>query len=182
MRGFLRCLRAPRMLARRTREHPRRACLADCACHKVNLSTNPCVPTVMNTVRGRRVAPVDRRGRPLRRVEGCDELARRDDRDRLWKADSWRVLVAAGPCTAVGACRCACRRGGANARSGRAPFVSMMKATDLRDGHDVAIAGRRDRMRNGRVFIQRQVRARSFVVRTIEGHQPPQACFANTIT
>ncbi len=62
-------------------------------------------------------------------------------------------------------------------RSGRAPFVSMMKATDLRDSHGGAIAGRRDRTRNRRVFVQRQVRTGPFVVRTVAGHQPQQACF-----
>ena len=36
----------------------------------------------------------------------------------------------------------------------------MMEAADLRDGHDDAIAGRRDRTRNRRVFVESQVRAR----------------------
>ena len=53
----------------------------------------------------------------------------------------------------------------------------MMEATDLRDRHDGAVAGRRDRTRNRRVFVQRQVRAGPFVVRTIAGHQPLQARF-----
>ena len=59
--------------------------------------------------------------------------------------------------------------------SGRAAFVSVMKTTDLRNRHDSAVAGRRDRTRNRRVFVQRQVRTGPFVVRTIEGHQPLQA-------
>lgn len=42
-------------------------------------------------------------------------------------------------------------------RSGRAPFVPMMQATDLRDRHDGAIAGRCDQAGNRRVFVQRQV-------------------------
>jgi hypothetical protein len=53
----------------------------------------------------------------------------------------------------------------------------MMQPTDLRDRHDGAITGRHDWTRNRRVFIQRQVRAGSFVVRTIERHQLPQARF-----
>ena len=40
----------------------------------------------------------------------------------------------------------------------------MMQATDLRYRHDGAIAGRRDRTRNRRVFVQRQVRAGPFVI------------------
>ena len=40
----------------------------------------------------------------------------------------------------------------------------MMEATDVSDRHDVAIPGRRDRTRNRRVFVQRQVRAGPFVV------------------
>ncbi len=59
--------------------------------------------------------------------------------------------------------------------SGRAPFVPMMQATHLRDRHDGAIAGRHDRARNRRVFVQRQVRAGPFVVRTIERHKLLQA-------
>src|ERR1700681_4082646 len=42
-------------------------------------------------------------------------------------------------------------------RSGGAPFVSMMKASDLGDHHDVAVAGRRDRTRDWRVLVERQV-------------------------
>src|SRR5229473_2917537 len=42
--------------------------------------------------------------------------------------------------------------------SGGAPVVSMMTVTDIRDRHDGAVAGRRDRTRNRRVFVQRQVR------------------------
>jgi hypothetical protein len=64
-----------------------------------------------------------------------------------------------------------------NADSGRAPFVAMMEAADLWDRHDVAIA-RRDRTGNGRVFVERQVRAGPLVIRTIAHHQPLQARFA----
>jgi hypothetical protein len=53
----------------------------------------------------------------------------------------------------------------------------MMKAADLRDRHDGASAGRRDRPRDRRVFVQRQVRAGPFVVRAIEGHQTLQPRF-----
>ena len=53
----------------------------------------------------------------------------------------------------------------------------MMKATDLRNRHHGAMVGRRDRPRNRRVFVQRQVRARPFVIRTIAGHQSLQARF-----
>ena len=53
----------------------------------------------------------------------------------------------------------------------------MMKATDLRDRHDGAIGGGCDQTRNRRVFVQRQVSTGPFVVRTIAGHQPQQACF-----
>jgi hypothetical protein len=38
----------------------------------------------------------------------------------------------------------------------------MMKATDLRDRDDAARAGQRDRTGNGRVFGERQMRARTF--------------------
>jgi hypothetical protein len=62
-----------------------------------------------------------------------------------------------------------------NGRSGGAPFVAMMKATHFWNRHDDAIVGRRDRTRNQRVFVQRQVRAGSLMVRTIGGHQPLQA-------
>src|SRR5256885_8686597 len=44
-----------------------------------------------------------------------------------------------------------------NKRSGRAAFVTTMEATDVRDRHDGTLAGRRDRTRNRRVLIQRQV-------------------------
>jgi hypothetical protein len=60
--------------------------------------------------------------------------------------------------------------GVASERSGRAAFVAMMEATDLRDRHDGAVVGRRDRTRNRRVSVQRQVRTGSMVVRTIEDH------------
>jgi hypothetical protein len=59
----------------------------------------------------------------------------------------------------------ACRVGG-DTCSGRAPFVAMMKAADLRDRHDGAVAERRDGTRDRRVFVfvQRQVRAGLFAV------------------
>ena len=53
----------------------------------------------------------------------------------------------------------------------------MMEATDLWNCHNGAITGRCDRTRNRRVFVQRQMRAGPFVVRTIVGHQPLQARF-----
>jgi hypothetical protein len=61
--------------------------------------------------------------------------------------------------------------------SGRAPLVPMMETADLRDSNDGAVTRRHDRTRNRRVFVQRQVRAGPFEVRTIEGHQPFQARF-----
>ena len=53
----------------------------------------------------------------------------------------------------------------------------MMETTDLRDRHDGAVIRRHDRPGNRRVFVQRQVRARPFEVRAIEGYQPLQARF-----
>jgi hypothetical protein len=44
----------------------------------------------------------------------------------------------------------------------RAPFVPMMQAADLRNLHNGTICGRRDRTRNGRIFVQREVRAGPF--------------------
>jgi hypothetical protein len=41
----------------------------------------------------------------------------------------------------------------------RAPFVPMMQAADLRNLHNGTICGRRDRTSNGRIFVQREVRA-----------------------
>jgi hypothetical protein len=39
-------------------------------------------------------------------------------------------------------------------RSGRAPFVPIMQATDLRDRHDGALGRWRDSTRNRRIFVQ----------------------------
>jgi len=51
-------------------------------------------------------------------------------------------------------------------------------AADLSDRHDGGtVASRRDRSRNWRVFVQRQMCAGPFVIRTIERHQPRQARF-----
>ena len=50
-----------------------------------------------------------------------------------------------------------------------------MKAADLRDRHDATIVGHGDRTRDRRVLVQRQVRARVFIVGAIEKHEPPQA-------
>ena len=70
-----------------------------------------------------------------------------------------RLAFCRGSRTVAGGARRSCvssrRRDG---RSGRAPFVSMMEATDLRDRHDGATAGRRDRTRNRRIFVQRFLR------------------------
>jgi hypothetical protein len=53
-----------------------------------------------------------------------------------------------------------------------------MEPADFWDGHDDdAVASRCDRTRNRRVFVERQVRAGAFVVRTIECHRPQQARF-----
>jgi hypothetical protein len=80
--------------------------------------------------------------------------------------------VAAGPCLSVGGRRSSNSSRRRDGRSGRAAFVSMMEAADLRDcHHGGAVASRRDRTRNWRVFVQRQMRAGPFVVRTIESHQ-----------
>ena len=54
----------------------------------------------------------------------------------------------------------------------------MMETANLRDRDDGAIAGGHDGTRNRRVFVQRQVRAGPFVVRTITGHQPLQSRLA----
>ena len=51
----------------------------------------------------------------------------------------------------------------------------MVEATDFRDGHDCAIAGWCDRARNRRVFVERQVRARPFVIRTGRGRRATAA-------
>jgi hypothetical protein len=64
-----------------------------------------------------------------------------------------------------------------DSRSGRASFISMVEATDLRDRHNGAVTRRHDRTRNRRVLVQRQVRAGPFEVRTVEGHQLFQARF-----
>jgi hypothetical protein len=53
----------------------------------------------------------------------------------------------------------------------------MVEAPDLRDPNDVAVSGWHDRTRNRRVFVQRQVGAGPFIVRTIEGHQSLHARF-----
>jgi hypothetical protein len=58
----------------------------------------------------------------------------------------------------------------------------MMKATYLRNRHNGAIAGRRDRTRNRRVFVQRQVCAGLFVVRTIQVSNRFKPASLNTIT
>ena len=71
----------------------------------------------------------------------------------------------------LGTCR---RRGRCSGRA--APFVSIMKATDLRDCHDGAIAGRHDQTRNRRVFVQRKVRSGPFVARTVAGQQRRNRC------
>jgi hypothetical protein len=40
----------------------------------------------------------------------------------------------------------------------------MVEAADIRDRHDVAVTGPQDRTGNRRVFIQRQVSPRLFIV------------------
>jgi hypothetical protein len=62
-------------------------------------------------------------------------------------------------------------------RSGCATLVPVMKAPDLGDRHDGAIARRHRRPRNRGVLVKRQMRAGPFVVRTVERHQFPQARF-----
>jgi len=55
------------------------------------------------------------------------------------------------------------------------PRFSSTLPTDFRDHHDgCAVARRRNRTRNWRVFVQRQMGAGPFVVRAIERHQPQQ--------
>jgi hypothetical protein len=56
--------------------------------------------------------------------------------------------------------------------SGGAPFVPVMEAADLWDRHDVAITRRADRTRNRRVFVERQVSSRPFVISAIDLHHP----------
>ena len=53
-----------------------------------------------------------------------------------------------------------------------------MVEADFRHRHDVAVTGRHDRTGNRRVFVQRQVSPRFFVVRTVQRHQLPSAGFA----
>jgi hypothetical protein len=62
-------------------------------------------------------------------------------------------------------------------RSGRAPLVTMMKAADLRYRHDGAVLRLRDRTRDRRIFVQRQMCTRPLVVRTVASHQPVQTRF-----
>ena len=52
-----------------------------------------------------------------------------------------------------------------------------MKPADLGDRYDVAFTGHGDPAGDRRVLVQRQVRTRLFVVRTIPHHQPLQARF-----
>ena len=59
--------------------------------------------------------------------------------------------------------------------SGGAAFVSVMKPADLGDRHDTALGGRCDRARNRRILLEREMRARSFVVVAIQMHQPLQS-------
>lgn len=40
----------------------------------------------------------------------------------------------------------------------RAAFVPVMKAAQVRNGHDVSIGWRRDRSRDRRIFVEREVR------------------------
>ena len=56
--------------------------------------------------------------------------------------------------------------------SGGVAVVPVMQATHLWDPHDPALTGRLDRARNRRVLVEREMRARSFVVVAIELHQP----------
>jgi hypothetical protein len=53
---------------------------------------------------------------------------------------------------------------GEKAWSCRAAFVPVMKATQVRNSHDVAVGRRRDRSREGDSFVERQVRPGSQVV------------------
>jgi hypothetical protein len=76
-----------------------------------------------------------------------------------------------GECLTVGRRGVECDDRARDRRSSGASFVTMMGATDLMDGHDRAIAGWCDRARNRRVFVQRQKRARPFVIRAIAVHQ-----------
>lgn len=79
-------------------------------------------------------------------------LARAERRQRSEVAmvapDGWCAWQRGRACRLAG-------RAGRDACSGRASLVPMMKATDLRDRHDVAVSGRRHRTRNRRVFVQR---------------------------
>ena len=56
--------------------------------------------------------------------------------------------------------------------SGRAAFVSVMEAADLRDRHDGTGARRGDRTGDRRVFVQREVSAGLFVITAVEIRQP----------
>ena len=93
----------------------------------------------------------------LRLLEGGDELrvSRRlrfsTEVGRLACRRSSRSLPANQRQSASAARARGARRAG---RSGGAPFVSVMEATDLRDGDDGAFAGWPDRPMNRRVFVQ----------------------------
>ena len=62
----------------------------------------------------------------------------------------------------------------ATSGSGGVPFVPMMQATHLRDRHDAAVRERRDGARHRRVLVEREMRARPFVVGGVAVHQPLQ--------
>ena len=47
-----------------------------------------------------------------------------------------------------------------------------MQPADLRDRHDATLAWRGDGARDRRIFVQRQVRARLFVICAVEIHDP----------
>ena len=69
------------------------------------------------------------------------------------------------------------RRSFLRRRAQTPPRFSSTLPADFRDRHDSAVFRRHNRTRDRRVFVQRQMRTRPLMVRTIAGHQPVQTGF-----
>ncbi len=59
----------------------------------------------------------------------------------------------------------------------RAAYVSVVQPTDLRNGHDLAVARRRDQSRDGRIFAERQVPPKFQIVLDISVQDAAQPAF-----
>src|SRR6266511_6002126 len=59
----------------------------------------------------------------------------------------------------------------------RAAYVSVVQPTDLRNGHDLAVARRRDQLRDGGIFAERQVPPRFQIVLDISVQDAAQPAF-----